>query len=224
MSNNQLIIASTAIRQDGEGRYCLNDLHKAVNNENKHRPKYWLENQQTKALIAEIEKGGITPIESKQQVGTFAVKELVYAYAMWVSPRFNLEVIRAYDALVSHPATPQTYRLEALLSAPASPLTLAEVEQRRTDIYARFDVLVDDALGQIPVIISGADYQALRKAAVTMAGTPPPKTRRNWTDAEKKRALEMHAEGKSSGVIGKALGRGAGSVREFLTRDKGGAA
>lgn len=96
-----LTIASTNIRRDDDGRYCLNDLHKAAGGENKHRPKYWLENQQTQELVCELEKDGFPPIQSKQGVGTYVGKELVYAYAMWISPKFHLAVIRAFDALVT---------------------------------------------------------------------------------------------------------------------------
>lgn len=65
-----------------------------------------MENQQTKDLIAEIEIAGIPAILAKQGFGTFACKELVYAYAMWISPAFHLKVIRAYDTLVTAPQRP----------------------------------------------------------------------------------------------------------------------
>ena len=65
MTNTQLTIAGCAIKTDEEGRYCLNDFHKAAGEDQKHRPKYWLENEGTKALIAELEKGGIPPVSVK---------------------------------------------------------------------------------------------------------------------------------------------------------------
>ena len=124
---NPIQIHHVTIRQDAEGRYCLNDLHKASGGANRHRPSLWLANQRTKGLIAEIEleagipasnsvqenkaliralstsenKAGIPAYSTTQKSGTFVVKELVYAYAMWISPAFHLQVIRAYDALVN---------------------------------------------------------------------------------------------------------------------------
>ncbi|WAR46950.1 KilA-N domain-containing protein [Methylomonas rapida] len=105
-------ISHVAIRQDDQGRYCLNDLHKASGGLQKHQPRYWLDNQQAKDLIAELEKDDsgipLSKIQGRGKAqGTYVVKELVYAYAMWISAKFHLQVIRAYDALQhTQPATP----------------------------------------------------------------------------------------------------------------------
>ncbi len=123
---NPLIIANTQIRRDAAGRYCLNDLHQASGGAKRHQPSNWIRLDQTQELIAEIEKSSrseegllrseeafrefperckeLAPIEVLQGgfvQGTYAVKELVYAYAMWISPAFHVHVIRSYDALVT---------------------------------------------------------------------------------------------------------------------------
>lgn len=111
VSQKLLSIAGAVIRQDEHGRYCLNDLHRAAGGEKRHQPSDWLRTQQAIDLIAEVEIPGIPGIQSKQGLGTFVCKELVYAYAMWISAKFHLQVIRAYDALATAPAqhaVPQT--------------------------------------------------------------------------------------------------------------------
>ena len=80
------------IRKDSEGRYCLNDLHKAAGGETKHKPFYWLASNQTQELIEEANKAEISAITSRQKAGTYAIEELVYAYAAWISPAYNLKV------------------------------------------------------------------------------------------------------------------------------------
>ncbi|MFP4104847.1 MAG: phage antirepressor KilAC domain-containing protein [Phycisphaerae bacterium] len=114
MENKPLVIDSIRVGVDADGRYCLNDLHRASGGKSKDRPNYWMENQQTKALIREIEKAGIPAISAKQGLGTFVCKELVYAYAMWIDAAFNLKVIRAFDSMQQQaPQVPQT-KAEAL--------------------------------------------------------------------------------------------------------------
>lgn len=137
---NALIIANTQIRRDASGRYCLNDLHQASGGEKRHQPSDWLRTQQTQDLVAELkivrgpdgqlreipELNPVETTEGRYGGGTYAVKELVYAYAMWISARFHLEVIRAYDALVTAavgtaapvPGYPQVdHRADQLVSA-----------------------------------------------------------------------------------------------------------
>ncbi len=105
-----LKISNISIRQDAEGRYCLNDLHKASGNNPKHRPVNWLRTNQAIDLIAELENETAHIRAVKKTEGchgaTYARKELVYAYGMWISAAFSLKVIRAYDALQQ--PTPQT--------------------------------------------------------------------------------------------------------------------
>ena len=110
-NNQPLVIGEFSIRQDEDGRYCLNDLHKASGGDKKHQPAYFIRNQQTKDLIAEIENPfngasanlqmpAVGKLNDGKNNGTYVVKELVYSYAMWISAKFHLMVIRAYDSLV----------------------------------------------------------------------------------------------------------------------------
>lgn len=120
-------VAGVVIRQDAEGRFRLNDLHKAAGGEKRHQPSDWLRIQQTKELIEAIENSGNSrsiPVESVEgrNGGTYAVKELVYAYAMWVSPQFHLHVIRTFDQVVTDQielANARQSRERARLEAPA---------------------------------------------------------------------------------------------------------
>lgn len=100
-----------------DGLYSLNDVHKIGGGAEKHRPTFFLRNQETKDLIDElvnelgdvrkctslkdkvirVVKGG----NSKSKQGTYVCKEMVYRYAMWISPKFALIVIRTFDAVVN---------------------------------------------------------------------------------------------------------------------------
>ncbi|CRL46246.1 KilA-N domain protein [Sodalis glossinidius str. 'morsitans'] len=117
-----VVIENTVVRQDAFGRYCLNDLHKAAGNIKKDSPAYWLANKQTQELIAQfLSEDGIpvSVIRGSPEQGTYVAKELVFAYAMWISAAFNLKVIRTFDKATSAPAQPLTDQLQtglALLS------------------------------------------------------------------------------------------------------------
>ncbi|URH74560.1 KilA-N domain-containing protein [Pasteurella multocida] len=115
MSN--LSILNKSIRVVG-GLYSLTDLHKASGNEIKHKPTFFLRLDQTKDLIAEIEKesklqicNSVKVIHGGVNSGTYACEELVLSYAMWISPKFHLIVLRAFLAMHRGEVKPQQLAL-----------------------------------------------------------------------------------------------------------------
>ena len=112
MSN--LSILNTSIRTH-ESLFSLNDLHKASGGAEKHRPSLFIRLDTTQDLISEIQK----EVKSTDLIfkttggrglrGTYACEELVLSYAMWISPKFHLIVLRAFLAM--HRKQPQQLAL-----------------------------------------------------------------------------------------------------------------
>ncbi|MCL2656861.1 MAG: KilA-N domain-containing protein [Betaproteobacteria bacterium] len=117
-----LAIGEHNIRQHGE-LFSLNDLHRAAGGEARHAPKLFLRLDQTQELAAEIAKGtdlylselsnsansqNYTPVKSVRgkHGGTYACRELVIAYAAWISAAFHLKVIRVFLAAAAPVAAP----------------------------------------------------------------------------------------------------------------------
>lgn len=154
----QLTIAGAKVRMDKDGRYSLNDLHKAAGGEKRHGPSYWTATEQFSDMVAELETTEIPVVKAEgRNGGTFVCKELVYAYAMWISAAFQVRVIRAYDALVEgrlEDAERIASRNTARLEAPY----LTEAIKHRREIQGKevahyhfsneFDLINRVALGQ----------------------------------------------------------------------------
>lgn len=122
--NNLMVIDGIEVRRDAYGRYSLNDLHRAAvasgANARTKEPGKFLSSQQIAELIQELidtqnlgvgsfnettQNLGSKPVSKIEgrNGGTFVCKELVYAYAMWISPSFHLKVIRTFDMVTSAP-------------------------------------------------------------------------------------------------------------------------
>lgn len=153
------------------GLFCLNDLHKASGRKASQRPGEFLRNDQTKALIAEIETAEIPAVLNREgrametaeipavfskegrTGGTYACRELVIAYAAWINPAFHLKVLRAFldnatPAPTAAPATTTPTLLPSEKGMCTMMLTPSErelIEMLRWTTYAGRDVVRETA-------------------------------------------------------------------------------
>ena len=162
--------------------YSLNDLHKASGGAEKHKPSNFLRNQETKDLVEEIieeklssanlqsEKSDAqirTSVENsvlrvvkgnfgKAKQGAFACKEIVYRYAMWISPKFALAVIRVFDAYVTGKlepkAKPKTTVADRVPLKDAVNVLVAKSSLNYSDAYKMVHQFMGvDSIDQIPL-------------------------------------------------------------------------
>jgi hypothetical protein len=117
---NALTIGTTTIHQQ-DGLFSLNDFHQASGGEKKYQPAFFLRNDQTKAFIKEISSANLQIISIKvirgrgKAQGTYACRELVIAYAAWISAAFHLKVIQVFLERTL-PATPDVERQSRALA------------------------------------------------------------------------------------------------------------
>lgn len=97
-------IDKMVVREVDGGLFNLNDLHKAAGGGKNHAPALFMRSKQVTDLCNELSKVYSSAYFRRvmgRAGGTYVCKELVYAYAMWISPAFHLKVIRCFDAVAS---------------------------------------------------------------------------------------------------------------------------
>ena len=116
MQQNSITIGNITINQSENGLYLLTDLWKASGGLKKDQPNNWLKLESTKSIISyyksqdsrSVEKSSyFLTILGKESKGTYVCKQLVYSYAMWISPAFHDLVITTFDDLLNAATTEQ---------------------------------------------------------------------------------------------------------------------
>lgn len=159
-----IVVADIAVKTDAEGRYSLNDLHqaaKAAGVKKDIRPNEWLSLKSTEELAEVLitENPGNSPIAAKagRYGGTYVCRELVYAYAMWCSPQFHLNVIRTFDRVIQQQREAEEAQRARQVSRLEAPLLTDAIKTQRQacgkEIHPHhfsneFDLINRIALGQ----------------------------------------------------------------------------
>lgn len=147
--NQLIVIDNTKIKQDSQGRYCLNDLHRASGGNPIHAPSQFLRLKGTKDFVSVLDNhnanlhSALEIINGGTNQGCYAVEKLVYKYAAWINTEFEVKVYDTFDKVVKGKLRPNQTSLipqsfsEALMLAAQ---LQAEKEQNTPKVEA-FDRL-----------------------------------------------------------------------------------
>ncbi|MGQ0285816.1 KilA-N domain-containing protein [Pasteurellaceae bacterium 22721_9_1] len=155
MSN--LTILNTQVRQI-DNLYSLNDLHRVAGNESKHQPTFFIRLDTTQELVSEIQKEepNTPAVIRKNGIGTYACEEIALAYAMWISPKFHLVVLRAFLKL---------HKNSTALSTPyLTPEEQQQVQQAVSITHHRTGLSYAEIYGRIKAKFKVAKYDQLLSA------------------------------------------------------------
>ena len=118
--SNSITIGSITIHQSENGLYLLTDLWKASGGAKKDQPNRWRFLNGTQEYIkflgtktGNVEKSSyFLTIQGKENQGTYVCRQLVYSYAMWISPAFHDLVIDTFDQLATATTTQEVIGLK----------------------------------------------------------------------------------------------------------------
>lgn len=237
-NNTSLTILSTTIRQDDQGRYCLNDCHKASGGESNKAPSEWVKNKQTKALADELGASGNSPtplnvLNDGKNNGTYASEEMVLAYAMWISPKFHAECLRSLLAMMkgqmpSVSPKPKRIRKPAFDTAFSRCMNvvalLPNVDENQKVLMAARGTHTLTGINPLEVMGYAAfpaatedNYQTPTQLGKPF-GLPPRRVNRILVDA----GLQVHTPGSSTGSDWSMTDKGLAYGKMFDTSRRGG--
>ena len=105
-----ITIIDTSIRQDAEGRYSLNDLHRAAMaaagrdgnpNDDNQRPALFLRTDGVQEFVSELDAqicaSSVATVRGRGKAqGTYGSELVVYRYAAWISAAFEVKVYSVF--------------------------------------------------------------------------------------------------------------------------------
>lgn len=173
-----IILLSTKIRRDAEGRYSLNDLHKAAMANGKatesQRPGNFLLSDSVQAFAQVLTDAknlaSVVSVKGGTNQGTYADELVAIRYAAWIDPAFEVQVYQAFQAVqhakaeaIHADALRRAARERARLECPAMTGALRDMraEQGKTTAAHHYRNEAD-MLNRIVLGMAASEYRDYR--------------------------------------------------------------